>query len=107
MLRDHDKLSDDKIEEIRSGVEALQQDISRRNTEEELQKPEPGEVFTKREREEIKTLVQEAMLEFFQNFGIRGKNTVVTTAVILSSLVGIVVAIKTILGWLWFGAITK
>ena len=106
-MSQHNQLSNDKLEEVRAGVEALQQDIARKNIEEELQEREPGEVFTKREKAEIKNLVHEALIEFFQSFGLKSKNGIITTSLILSSIVGTGFAIKTIWGWFVVGVFSR
>lgn len=106
---DSDKLKDDKLEEVRAGIEAMQQDQARRNVEEEINRMSlrPDEVFTAREQAAIKSLVHDALVEFFRAYGLRGKNTIITTGIVLSALVGIIIALKTIAGWIGIGFINR
>lgn len=96
------QLSDDKVEEIRAGVEALQQDQTRRNIERAIEGRTHGSIFTDAERAEIKTIVHEALVEFFKGYGMKGKNTIVTAGIIIGALVVILGGFKTILGWVGF-----
>ena len=93
-----DKLNDDKLEQIRSGVEALQHDQARRNVEEELivRETDPDQVFTKREQEAIKSLVHDALVDFFSAYGLKGKNAIITLGIIFSSIAGIVTGVKVV-----------
>jgi hypothetical protein len=58
--------------------------------------------FTDKQREEIKSVVHEALTEFFKGYSIAGKNIVVTTAVIIGSLLVIFGGIKSVLAFIGF-----
>ena len=59
-------------------------------------------VFSDVEREEVKNIVHEALNEFFKTYGLRGKNLIVTAALLIGALVVIFGGIKSVLGWLGF-----
>lgn len=63
--------------------------------------------FTPEQRQEIKEIVHEALLEFFKSYGLSSKNMIVTAAVIIGSLAVIFGGVKTMLGWIGFSYIIK
>lgn len=89
---------------ILAGVEALQNDQTRRNIEDEdLSKS----VFTLREQHAIKELVHEALVEFFKTYGLAGKSFIVGAAIIIGSLTVILGGAKVILGWIGFSYMSR
>lgn len=64
-------------------------------------------LFTDEQRDEIKTIVHEALVEFFSTKGVLTKNIIVTIAVIVGSFAVIFGGIKWLLGLLGIGFITK
>lgn len=58
-------------------------------------------------REEIKGSVHEALVEFFTSSGKIGRNIIVTTAVLVTSVIAIGGGFKVLLGWLGFSYIAK
>ena len=63
--------------------------------------------FTSKQKEEIKGIVHEALMEFFSTKGATVKNVIVATATILGALGVIAMAGKWILGILGFTYIMK
>ena len=59
------------------------------------------------QREEIKSLVQEALTDYFTTKGKLGKNLVVGAAIVVGSLTVIFGGLKAILGWIGFSYIGK
>lgn len=64
-------------------------------------------LFTDEQREEIKSLVHEALIEFFATKGTLTKNILVTAATIIGALVIIGGGFKWIIGVLGFSVISK
>jgi hypothetical protein len=93
-----------QIDEIAGGIKAIQEDQTRRNIERDIR---GAGVFTEEERAEVKTLVNEALVEFFRGYGLRGRNTIVTAGLIIGSLVVILGGIKTVLGWIGFNYVMR
>ena len=67
--------------------------------------PEQKKKFTEEEREEIKAILHETLVEFFTNSGKIGRNIIVTTAIIVTSLIAIGGGFKMLLGWMGFSYI--
>ena len=63
--------------------------------------------FTPEQKEEIKSLVHEALVEFFASKGNLTRNILVTTATVIGSLVVIFGGIKWVLGLIGFTYISK
>ena len=64
-------------------------------------------IFDKEQRGEIKSLVSEAMVEYFESKGKMGKQWVIGAAVVIGSITVILGGVKTLLGWLGFHLISK
>lgn len=63
--------------------------------------------FTEEQKQEIKQLVHEALIEFFSSKGTLTKNVLLTTAAIIGSLVVIGGGFKWLLGLLGFTILSK
>ena len=57
-------------------------------------------------KEDIKEIVDNAMMEIFKGKGVLAKNTIITTAIVITSITAIVFGIKTMLAWIGI-AVTK
>lgn len=64
-----------------------------------------GISFDDVQRAEIKDIVHEALAEFFKSYGLKGKNAILTAAVIIGAIVVILGGFKSVLGWLGFAYI--
>lgn len=63
--------------------------------------------FTEEQRAEIKEVVGEALVEFFKDYGLQGKNIIVTAAVVIGAIMVILGGLKTMLGWVGFSYMMK
>ncbi|UPJ35845.1 hypothetical protein IVB45_02195 [Bradyrhizobium sp. 4] len=63
--------------------------------------------FTDAQREELKTIVNEALIDFFKGYGVIGSNFIINAAKILGALAVIFLAIKTFLGWIGFAYLSN
>lgn len=64
-------------------------------------------IFTEEQREEVKKLVHEALVEFFSSKGKLTKQILVGSAVVIGSVTVIFGGFKAILGWIGFHYIVK
>jgi hypothetical protein len=63
--------------------------------------------FTPEQRSEVKSLMVEAMDEYFKNKGTTARHFMVNTAIFIGSLTAIVGGIKIILSWFGISVITR
>lgn len=68
----------------------------------EMKRKQTGIIFDDVQRAEIKNIVHEALVEFFKSYGLKGKNVLLTAAVLIGAIVVIMGGLKSVLGWIGF-----
>lgn len=65
------------------------------------------DIFTNKQREEIKKIMHEALVEFFSSKGKATKQILIATAIVIGSLTVILGGVKTFLAWIGFTYMMK
>lgn len=91
-----------EVEARKAQIEATAELVVEKFLERIKSKTHSESIFSDVEKLEIKNIVQEALAEFFKNYGMKGRNLIFTLAAIIAALVVIFGGFKTVLGWIGF-----